>query len=196
MFDAAERKMLYGLLSVLFRHPDEETLGIARDLDRAVLDPVFPGLPQFPPVTLEELERSYHEIFADRPGGAPAPPYGSVYLDKPGSAGASTRLVATIYASAGLDPGASPEPPDYLPTELEFLYYLSEGEQQSRAEDTGTPPHRWLASQADFFHNFFAPWIAPFCDRIAAAPTAHPFHRWAAELLRRFTELERQRLKV
>lgn len=196
MLDSAERKMLYGFLSVLFRPPDEETLAIMEGVGETTFESVFPGLSAPPVPTLSELKFAHRHLFSDRPGGAPAPLCGSAYLDRPQSPGASTKLVASLYAGTGLDAGKSPEPPDYLPTELEFLFYLTEGEQQARAEETGTPPHRWVASQADFFHNFFFPWIGPFCDRIAADEKAHPFYLWAAELLRRFAEMEKGRLKA
>lgn len=196
MLDSVERKMLYGFLSVLFRQPDEETLSLMEGVDETTFDSIFPGISPPPRTTLPELQFAYRHLFSDRPGGSPAPPYGTFYLDRPGERTVSRELVASLYTGAGLGTQESPEPPDYLPTELEFLSYLSEGEQQSRAIDTGVPPHRWVASQADFFHNFFFPWIYPFCDRIALDPKAHPFYLWAAELLRRFVETEQKRLKA
>ncbi len=196
MLEPAERKMLYAFLSVLFRHPDEQTLAAVAGVGPDTFVTVFPGLAAPPDIGLEALRDDYRSLFLGDPGASPAPPYGSAYLEQAGSAGYSRRLVANLYASAGLDTDNSPEPADYLPTELEFLYYLSEGEEQSRAATTDIPPQRWVASQADFFHNFFAPWIGPFCARIEAAEHASPFYRWAAELLRRFVESEKKRLQA
>lgn len=196
MLDSAERKMLYSFLSVLFRNPDEETLAVMGGVDEETFESVFPGLSAPPSTTLSELKFAHRHLFSDRPGGAPAPPYGSFYLDGPGKRTVSTELVASLYTGAGLGTEQSAEPADYLPTELEFLSYLTEGEQQSGAMDTGVSVYRWVASQADFFHNFFLPWIGPFCDRIGADEKAHPFYLWATELLRRFVEMEKQRLKA
>jgi len=196
VLDPGERKMLYAFLSVLFRHPDEQTMAAVEGVGPDTFTTVFPGLAAPPIVSLAELQDDYRHLFLGASGKPPAPPYGSVYLEKSGSEGHSTRIVANLYASAGLGTEESPEPPDYLATELEFLYYLTEGEEQSREERVAVPSHRWLASQADFFHNFFAPWIDPFCARIEADQPARPFYRWAAELLRRFVEAESQRLKI
>jgi TorA maturation chaperone TorD len=194
MLDPVERKMLYAFLSVLFRHPDDQTVAAASGVRDETFQSIFPGLAAPSVPTLGELQDGYRYLFLSPP--VVAPPYGSAYLDKPDSAGYSARLVANLYASAGLGMENSPESPDYLPSELEFLYYLTEGEEQSLARESGTPPHRWVASQADFFHNFFSPWITPFCARIEADAQALPFYQWSARLLRHFVEMERQRLKA
>ena len=196
MLDPAERKLLYAFLSVLFRHPDEETLAAAQGVQEETFAALFPGLAVPPVPSLAELRAAYRQLFLDPDAGPPAPPYASAYLEKSGAGGALRQLIAGLYASAGLGTEQSPEPPDYLSTELEFLYYLTEGEEQSRQGRTEPPSRRWVASQADFFHNFFFPWIGPFCDRIAAQEKAEPFYRWAAELLRRFVEMEEKRLKA
>jgi putative dimethyl sulfoxide reductase chaperone len=196
MLASSERKMLYAFLSVLFRTPDEETIASLRGVDEATFEPVFPGLSPPPRPTLPELQDEYHRLFAQRPGGAPAPPYGSVYLESSGNSGSFTRLVSTFYASAGLDTSASPEPADYLPTELEFLYFLTEGEEQSLAQEIDIPPQRWLVSQAEFLHGAVAPWVGSFCSRIHGQQDAHALYRWAAELLSRFLQMEKERLQT
>jgi putative dimethyl sulfoxide reductase chaperone len=194
MLETSERKMLYAFLSMLFRRPDEETVASLQGVSGATFDPVFPGLPAPPVPTLAELQDGYQYLFGERPDGAPAPPYGSVYVES--SLGVFTRFVGNFYASAGLDTSESPEPVDYLPTELEFLYYLTEGEEQSLAQEIDTPPQRWLNSQAEFLRGAVAPWVHAFCGRINSEQGAHPFYRWAAELLCRFMEMEKERLQT
>jgi TorA maturation chaperone TorD len=193
MLESSERKMLYAFLSMLFRRPDEETITSLQGVSGSTFDPVFPGLMAPPVPTLAELQEGYQFLFGDRSDGAPAPPYGSVYVES--SLGVFTRFVSSFYASAGLDTGESPEPVDYLPTELEFLYYLTEGEEQSLAAAIDTPPQRWLKSQAEFLHGAVDPWVHSFCARINSEQNAHPFYRWAAELLCRFVEMEKARLQ-
>jgi putative dimethyl sulfoxide reductase chaperone len=193
---ASERKMLYAFLSMLFRTPDEETVATLRGLDDETFEPVFPGLSPPPLSNLAELRDGYEQLFTPRPGGAPVPPYGSAYLESSGNSGSFSRIVSIFYTSAGLDSSASPEPVDYLPTQLEFLYYLTEGEEQSLAQEIDIPPQRWLASQADFLKVAVVPWIDSFCDRIQSTRGAHPFYRWAAELLGRFVAMEQGRLQA
>jgi putative dimethyl sulfoxide reductase chaperone len=196
MLDSSERKMLYAFLSMLFRRPDEETVATLQGVDGSTFEPVFPGLSAPPVPTLAELRDGYEYLFTERFGDAPAPPYGSVYLESSLNSGSFNRIVSTFYASAGLDTSASPEPGDYLPTELEFLYYLTEGEEQSLAQEIDIPPKRWLTSQAEFLHGALAPWVGTFCGRIHNEQAAHPFYRWAAELLSRFVEMEKERLQT
>ncbi len=195
MLSPFERKMIYAFLASLFHYPDEQTIEAAGSLDEKTLEGIFPGLssPEVPP--LAELQTAYTGQFINRLGGIPAPPYGSVYLEKEARVvGQSTLAVAGLYTSAGLSLEQSSEPADYLPTELEFLYYLTEGEEQAREQQNLSTARRWVASQADFFNNFFNPWVIPFCERLTADEQAHPCYLWAAELLRRFAKLEKQRL--
>lgn len=195
MLAASERKMLYAFLSMLFRTPDEETEATLQGLDETTFQPVFPGLAAPPQTTLAELRVGYEQLFTPRPGGAPAPPYGSAYLESSGNRGSYTRIVSMFYASTGLDTSASSEPVDYLPTQLEFLYYLTEGEEQSQAQEIDIPPLRWLVSQTEFLNGIVVPWIEAFRGRIHSEPGAHPFYRWAAELLCRFVTMEKERLQ-
>jgi putative dimethyl sulfoxide reductase chaperone len=196
MLDSTDRKMLYAFLSMLFRRPDEETVASLQGVSGSTFDPVFPGLTAPPVPPLAELQEGYQYLFGERPDGALAPPYGSVYLESAGNVGVFTRFVSTFYASAGLDTRASAEPVDYLPTELEFLYYLTEGEERSLAQEIDTPPQRWLASQAEFLHGAVASWVQVFCERIDEEQGAHPFYRWAAALLCLFVEMEKERLRI
>ncbi len=196
MLSAFERKMLYAFLTTLFQYPDEQTLEAVQGLEKETFEPLFPGLGVPTAPCLEELQTAYTGLFVNRFGGVPASPYGSVYLEKePRVMGQSTLAVANTYTSAGLSLEQSNEPADYLPTELEFLYYLTEGEERSLEEKTKAKTKEWIASQADFFHILFYPWITQFCQKLADTERAHPFYLWAADLLGRFAEMENQRLK-
>ena len=101
--------------------------------------------------------------------------------------GPSSLRVVQSYQEAGLVVD-SPEPPDFLATELEFLYFLAEREENGTEAEAA--PARTV-----FFTELLLPWMAPFCQRLTAA-TPHPFYGWAAALLLAFCRQEEERLST
>ena len=197
MLNVDQRQQLYALLCALFSYPDRELLEqLASDrlLQTALLLDDMEG----PPVVggerlLEELQVAYTDLFINRRGGVPAPPYGSIYLD-PGQQlfGPSTQAVAALYQGEGLVLDQSSEPPDYLPTELEFLYFLVDKEAQGLQRQELAVVQSAMARQARFFGDYLAPWVSEFCRRLRSDPLVHPWYRWSAALLARFcTEEEK-----
>jgi TorA maturation chaperone TorD len=189
MLTLTERKDLCSLLVQLFSYPDAE-------LSKRLKEPATASLAArlaIPPLSGAEfldwttLEPAYTSLFINRLGGVPAPPYGSVYLDDDGQVmGASSLRVMQSYQHAGLVVD-SPEPPDFLATELEFLFYLTEREASGKVEESA---HARLL----FFNELFLPWITPFCQRLSAAKP-HLLYRWAATLLQAFCRQEEEHLR-
>ncbi len=199
MLHLSPRQQLYAMFSALFSYPDLELQ--EQLLSGRLLLPAqhLPGSQPAPELKsdnlLETLQVAFTDLFINRLGGVPAPPYGSVYLD-PGQQlhGPSTQAVAAAYQAAGLVLDQTPEPPDFLATELEFLYFLTGQEAPGHQPQEGPAPQSAVAQQACFIEGFVAPWVPEFCRRIVAEPLAHPLYRWSATLLTRFCTAEQERL--
>lgn len=198
MLHVSERKQLYAFFARLFSYPDRE-LAAALQRDEAVaMARLLPEAPA-PPVlgsSTVELETAYTDLFINRLGGAPAPPYGSVYLERDERLmGQTTLHVAEAYRSEGLSVEGSGEPPDFLPTELEFLYYLVEQEEQALGRRDPAAARTALEHQASFCCTLFHPWVSLFSRRIEQDAGSHPFYRWGAQLLDAFCRREQEWLE-
>lgn len=188
----SERKQLYALLAHLFTYPDQETLdAVAREGRAAVALVPEAGAPPADD-ELRALEIAYTALFINRLGGAPALPYGSVYMQgEELLMGESTLRVAELYKSEGLTLEGSGEPPDHLPTELEFLYYLVSREEAALQRRETAAACQAGERQAIFCRNFLHPWVHEFCRRIAAEKDAHPLYLWGGKLLENFCRMEK-----
>lgn len=195
MLHVSERKELYAMLSTLFGYPDEELLAAldrgeaARAAGRLADEPEPPTVGG--PERLHELQAAFTDLFINRLGGAPAPPYGSVYLEPDARLmGTSSLSVAEAYRGEGLSLENSVEPPDCLATEMEFLYYLVGQEEEALQGGQLEAARTAVRKQADFCRALLHPWVPEFCRRIAEDQAAHPFYRWASGLLERFCRSE------
>jgi TorA maturation chaperone TorD len=198
MLHVNERKRFYAFLSSLFSYPDEELVSALDQGDGIRLSGLLPGCPEPPQGNAlpEELQVAFTELFINRLGGAPAPPYGSVYIEaEERLMGTSTLSVAEAYRGEGLAVDASPEPPDYLATELEFLYYLVEMEEKALQQGEVEAARKAARKQGDFCRALLHPWVPEFCRRIKQDQGGHPLYRWGAGLLERFCEVERDWLE-
>jgi TorA maturation chaperone TorD len=198
MLHVSERKQLYAFFARIFSYPDQELTAKLRQSEAAEAGRLLPAAPAPPAIDAStvELEVAYTDLFINRLGGAPAPPYGSVYLERDERLmGQSTLHVAEAYRSEGLSLEGSGEPPDFLPTELEFLYYLVEQEEQALGRRDLAAARTAVERQATFCRTLLHPWMPAFCDRIEADSQAHPLYRWAAGLLREFCRQEREWLE-
>jgi len=200
MLHVSERKQLYRFLAGLFAYPDPElvaALARGEGMEAARLTGINdtpPTLPDDEP--LADLEAGFTDLFINRLGGVPAPPYGSIYLEQAGILmGASTLKVLDAYRREGLSLEGSGEPPDYLATELEFLYYLVGQEEEALQERQVETARDFSLKQRAFLSELLMPWLPVFCRRLETAPGGHPLYRWGGRLLRRFGELEEQRLE-
>jgi len=172
MLHIAQRKNLYRDLATLFSYPGEELLELLGDRDRwtAVAEQLAAPVPttQSDP-ELKVLEETYTALFDAGLGGAAAPPYGSVYLDQPGLLmGPSTRQVAACYADAGLRLDGTVEPADFLPTELEYLYYLVDREEQAINNKDLVGAREMTGRQRQFLKQWLLSWLPDFVARLAA----------------------------
>jgi TorA maturation chaperone TorD len=194
MLHVSERKRLYAFLARIFSYPDRELTAALQEGEAAEVGSLLLTTPA-PPATLSstvELEVAYTDLFINRLGGAPAPPYGSVYLERDERLMGQTSLhVAAAYRAEGLSLEGSGEPPDFLPTELEFLYYLVEQEEQALGRRDLAAARKAVEHQTGFCRTLLHPWMPAFCDRIETDGQTHPLYRWAAGLLREFCRSER-----
>jgi TorA maturation chaperone TorD len=198
MLHVSERKRLYAFLARIFSYPDRELTAALQEGEAAEVGSLLLTAPA-PPATLSstvELEVAYTDLFINRLGGAPAPPYGSVYLERDERLMGKTSLhVAAAYRAEGLSLEGSGEPPDFLPTELEFLYYLVEQEEQALGRRDLPAARMAVEHQASFCRTLLHPWMPAFCGRIETDEQTHPLYRWAAGLLREFCRQEREWLE-
>jgi TorA maturation chaperone TorD len=195
MLHISERKRLYAFLARLFSYPDRELMAALQQGEAAEVGRILPEAPAPPPAgsTVVELEVAYTTLFINSLGGALAPPYGSVYLDLDQRLmGQTSRQVAEAYRAAGLALEGSGEPPDFLPTELEFLYYLVEMEERALNGRDLTAARTALSQQARFFLTLMQPWLPTFCARLEADQQTHPLYRWGAGMLGEFCRQERE----
>jgi TorA maturation chaperone TorD len=193
MLQLARRKALYQDLAALFNYPGDELMVLLQAADKwsfaaehfgASFPENFSGLSRI------ALEESYTALFDAGLGGAVAPPYGSVYLDQPGLLmGHSTQQVAVCYAEAGLRLDGAVEPADFLPTELEYLYYLVDREERAlKAKDLSTA-RQMTHRQRQFLSTWLLSWLPEFVARLEARPQI-PLYPWAARLLLAFCRAE------
>jgi TorA maturation chaperone TorD len=116
-------------LSRLFSYPHQWPQ--AGDL--ALLGPepdrTWPGPGE--PAGLVGLQSRYVALFINALPQVPCPPYGSCYLEGT-LMGQSTVAIARLYRDYGLE---TPEMPDHLAVELEFLAFLTHPASRARPED-------------------------------------------------------------
>jgi len=195
MLHIDQRKDLYRNLATLFNYPGEELITLLRQAGSWSAAAGHFGIPlpeQLDTFRRSNLEEAYTALFDAGLGGAVAPPYGSVYLEDSGLLmGESTRQVAACYADAGLKLDGTVEPADYLPTELEYLYYLVDREDQAlQARDLATA-RTMTDRQRRFLSAWLMPWLPEFVARLEGRPL-HPLYPWGGRLLLAFcgSELE------
>jgi len=193
MLHIAQRKSLYRDLATLFSYPGEDLLELLSNRDRwtAVAEQFATPVPttQSDP-ELKVLEETYTALFDAGLGGAVAPPYGSVYLDQPGLLmGPSTRQVAACYNDAGLSLDGTVEPADFLPTELEYLYYLVDREERAINNKDLGGAREMTGRQRRFLEQWLLSWLPEFVARLAARPQL-VLYPAAGQLLLAFCQAE------
>jgi TorA maturation chaperone TorD len=118
----------FHFLSRAFTYPEHPAvdppwlalLSLARDM----------GLSDIPPdhaeiASLKELQADYVRLFINAPGGVPAPPYASIYIQNKGLLCQQGHQQAVeFYQRAGLEPIKSSECEDHLAHELAFAGHL------------------------------------------------------------------------
>jgi len=111
-------------------HPDltpplEALLALAMDMGLEDLQPE--STDTFP---LKYLQAEYVRLFINSPGGVPAPPYASIYIQNRGILMQEGHEQAmSFYKRAGLEPVKSSECEDHLAHELAFIGRLLDNDQ-------------------------------------------------------------------
>jgi len=185
MLENHHRLELYRIFARLFTYPDHSLLEDLPNEATAVaklLGSEHLHLAQAP--SLHELQTAYTRLFISHLGGVPAPPYGSIYLEDNQQLMGQTSLCALrAYEDEGLSYEQGTEPPDFIATELEFLYYLTREEIAALKRQELELAHSLRQKQGDFCHILLQPWIKIFCRRILEVEDCHPVYRWSANAL-------------
>jgi putative dimethyl sulfoxide reductase chaperone len=143
----------------------------------------------------QELLIDYTRLFLG-PIGAPAKPYGSVWLDGRGSLMQdSTLAVRALYAEAGFELGDDfHELPDHVAAEMEFLYLLLFRQAEACTKQNAQELARVAALQRRLLEEHLGRWIEPFTTA-QAANAQTTFYRELAGLTRHFVESEWTRIR-
>lgn len=128
-------------------------------------------------------------LFVNAPGGIPAPPYGSWWLEDT-LQGETTHQVAEFYLEEGLISGEGTGPADYLPVELEFLHFLLQHQRAARMTRQADLEALVRVREREFLDRFVLPWISRFCSAGRNA-TGDPLWDATLDLLEEYLRLER-----
>lgn len=141
----------------------------------------------------EELLIEYSGLFLG-PFGAPAHPYGSVYLEQERTLmGDSTMEVLKLYAESGVTYEGD-EPPDHIAIELEFMSFLEGKIAQAISESNQADRADFFAIRSRFFNRLLASW-APILGNILKEQATLAFYRDLGECLVGFLSAEQHRLQ-
>lgn len=197
------RSDVYRLLAACFYEPDREMLleenlcanlaGLMEELSIPAAQSCRRMEQGLQENSREELLVEYSSLFLN-PFGAPAQPYGSVYLDKERQLmGDSTMQVRKIYAAAGVKQETD-GPPDHIAIELEFMSFLGQRIAQAIAGSDQEAVAEFTAIQACFFNTYLASW-APLLGRAIQEHAELPLYRALGDCLLGFIGAEQQRLR-
>jgi TorA maturation chaperone TorD len=122
-------------------------------------------LDQFPAFDLSAIE--YTRLFVG-PYSLPAPPYGSIYLEKERKImGGSTLDARERYQSFGLDVSSNiHEVPDHITIEFEFMFFLIYTEIEAIRSVALEKTRDLLLHQRSFLFDHLNEWIPDFTDCI------------------------------
>ena len=194
MFENHQRQDLYRFFARIFSYPDGSLIEDLSTELAATADLLSVSVPQLnPSPDLVELQVAYTELFISRLGGVPAPPYGSVYLEEAGQLmGQTTQCVLRAYEGEGLNHEVGGEPPDFIATEMEFLYFLVGQEIDALSGNDLELARAARQKQIDFCHTLLQPWIKQLSLRVLQTECAAEPYRWSAEMLIEFCRHEEE----
>jgi TorA maturation chaperone TorD len=170
-----ERSNAYRLLSACFYEPDRN-LFLEEDLCgnlAKLTEMICPEGAEAAKEMAHGLQASNQDDLAVEhatlfigPFELPAPPYGSVYLEKDKRLmGDSTMEVQRAYAENGLKIDVQ-EPPDHIAFELEFMHYLCRLQAEASEAGRHDTAEELSAKQSKFVTKFMGPWVPRFCADI------------------------------
>lgn len=147
---------------------------------------------------LDELRYEYNNLFIV-PGGRYLTPYESVYRGTriergkkmPGLLnGPETLEVLRIYQSMGYEMDRRKiGPPDYVGTEIEFLYRMISLEQAASGEKDPERSLLYLKAQKQFFENHLYQWVPVLCQKLMER-TRKPLYKSIGAITIDFLEVE------
>jgi TorA maturation chaperone TorD len=140
---------------------------------------------------LQELRIDYTRLFLG-PVEAPAPPYGSVWLDaRQGLMQESTLAMLDLYAEGGFEIDESfRDLPDHVAAELEFLYLLLFRQAEALRAGDAQAQARFAGLQKLLLDRHLGRWGLPFAAAAAAAAQT-AFYRELAGLTAAFLGAEK-----
>lgn len=131
-------------------------------------------------------------LMVNAPGGIPAPPYASWWLERTLDGAAAARAAA-VYREDGLDADRAAGPPDALAVQLEYLLFLLQHQRAARATNQPNLEVAARAREAEFLAEHLAPWIPAFTAAVRGA-TRQPEWLAAVESLEALLAAEQARV--
>ena len=135
---------------------------------------------------LDQLKIDFTRLFIG-PYSLPAPPYGSIYLEKERKImGDSTMDVKARYENFGL--GLSKrfkDVPDHIASELEFMFFLIYNEIGAIRADEPEQTCDFLSEQKSFLSDHLNMWISDFADGVIKH-AGTDFYRHLVQATRQF----------
>ena len=134
---------------------------------------------------LTNLKVDHARLFVG-PAELLAAPYGSVYLEEGRRIMGDTTMEALEhYRAVGLKSNQEiSQPPDFIATELEFIFFLGHCYLQTGEEE-------YLRRQDDFLRQHPGRWVEPFTEKIVAG-AEEEFYRLLGKLTGEFIRAELQ----
>lgn len=155
---------------------------------------------------LLQLQKEYTRLFVTSRPNVPAPPYGSLYLEKAGMIwGKTTRELVKLYSLAGLMVSEEfKDLPDHFAVELEFAFYLirekmaamglSPGEENPEHINPDPQRAELISSiENQFLKNYLLKWGSKFLDNILSS-TNNFFYKGIAGLTKKILAKESIRI--
>jgi len=153
-----------------------------------------------------ELQKEHTRLFVNARPKVPAPPYGSLYLEKDGLVWGKTTVEAVkLYIESGLKMADDfKDIPDHFAAELEFMWYLIREEIKARGgvleekasgdggiEGVDIKKAKKMANlQAKFLKKHIGAWYEMFLDRVRSS-TSSVFYSEVSALARDFISKEK-----
>ena len=199
--DLHTRGRIYRHLSEALSCPEEEVvlseliLNLQEDLN--YLRPFLKGeefceiLSRFDSISdLTSLNVEYTRLFRG-PVKALVYPYESMYVE--GEVfGETTRDVVKKYADAGLEIAMGfKDLPDHIKAEMEFMYFLCDGEVRALHGDGDAERSKLRGFQHDFFKKHLSRWAPQFC-RSLGENTTEPYFKLIQCLMAAFMDSEKK----
>ena len=172
--------------------PDPPAAALSPEPISSAIDALRTAIAQSPRAS---VLATHAHLFVVARGGIAAPPYASWYLDA-ALCGPACEWVRQAYATQGVecDPDAG-EPPDYIGTELEFMYFLARHELAARSTGDDEALHAVLEGESEFVLRHLAAWLPDFIASVRAADPG-PVYEAAVNLLDTLVRDDARRLSA